>query len=141
MGLYTCTATNLAGAITTNITLSVLDKPKFVKPMIDKKVGCIIFIHSFNLFLFVFYSCRVHSFFHSFFHSSFHIFIHSFIYTFIYICIHLLIYSLIQLFFLHLVFKHSFIQSSNQSFILLFILTSFLFCRWWRLFLFFLAFM
>ena len=51
MGLYTCTATNLAGAITTNITLSVLDKPKFVKPMIDKKVGCIIFIHSFiNLF-------------------------------------------------------------------------------------------
>ena len=96
MGLYTCTATNLAGAITTNITLSVLDKPKFVKPMIDKKVGCIIFIHSFNLFLFVFYSCHVHSFFHSFFHSSFHIFIHSFIYTFIYSIVKSIIHSVIH---------------------------------------------
>ena len=38
MGVYTCTADNKAGAITTNITLSVLDKPKFVKPMLDKTV-------------------------------------------------------------------------------------------------------
>ena len=39
MGVYTCTATNLAGAITTNISLSVLDKPSFVKPMMDKRVS------------------------------------------------------------------------------------------------------
>jgi len=39
MGLYTCTASNLAGAITTNITLSVLDRPKFVKSMEDKEVN------------------------------------------------------------------------------------------------------
>jgi len=39
MGVYTCTASSLAGNITTNITLSVLDKPKFVKPMQDKKVN------------------------------------------------------------------------------------------------------
>ncbi len=38
MGMYTCTAGNLAGAITTNITLSVLDKPRFVKPMESKTV-------------------------------------------------------------------------------------------------------
>ena len=41
MGVYTCTASNLAGAITTNITLNVLEVPRFVKPMEDKlvKVG------------------------------------------------------------------------------------------------------
>jgi len=38
MGIYTCTATNLAGAITTNITLNVLEIPRFVKPMSDKMV-------------------------------------------------------------------------------------------------------
>jgi len=38
MGVYTCTATNLAGAITTNITLNVLEVPRFVKPMSDKMV-------------------------------------------------------------------------------------------------------
>merc|ERR1719186_179859 len=38
MGLYTCKAVNLAGSITYNITLSVLDKPKFVKPMESKTV-------------------------------------------------------------------------------------------------------
>eukprot|EP00092_Neocalanus_flemingeri_P010605 GFUD01011424.1.p1 GENE.GFUD01011424.1~~GFUD01011424.1.p1 ORF type:complete len:1305 (-),score=340.61 GFUD01011424.1:343-4257(-) len=39
MGVYTCTATNLAGAITTNITLNVLEVPRFVKPMSDKLVN------------------------------------------------------------------------------------------------------
>jgi hypothetical protein len=38
MGVYTCTASNLAGAITTNITLNVLESPRFVKPMQDRKV-------------------------------------------------------------------------------------------------------
>jgi Leucine-rich repeat (LRR) protein len=38
MGVYSCTASNLAGAITTNITLSVLEVPRFVKPMVDKVV-------------------------------------------------------------------------------------------------------
>ena len=38
MGVYTCTASNLAGAITTNITLNVLESPHFVKPMQDRKV-------------------------------------------------------------------------------------------------------
>jgi hypothetical protein len=38
MGVYTCTASNLAGAITTNITLNVLESPRFVKPMLDRKV-------------------------------------------------------------------------------------------------------
>ena len=28
MGVYTCTATNLAGTITTNITLNVLEVPR-----------------------------------------------------------------------------------------------------------------
>jgi hypothetical protein len=39
MGVYTCTASNLAGAITTNITLNVLESPRFVKPMQDRKVS------------------------------------------------------------------------------------------------------
>ena len=39
MGVYTCTATNLAGAITTNISLNVLEVPRFVKPMVDKVVS------------------------------------------------------------------------------------------------------
>jgi hypothetical protein len=38
MGVYTCTASNLAGSITTNITLNVLESPRFVKPMLDRKV-------------------------------------------------------------------------------------------------------
>ena len=39
MGIYTCTASNLAGAITTNISLNVLEVPRFVKPMEDKVVA------------------------------------------------------------------------------------------------------
>ena len=38
MGVYTCTATNLAGGITTNISFNVLEMPRFVKPMVDKVV-------------------------------------------------------------------------------------------------------
>jgi len=37
MGVYTCTANNPAGSISTNISLAVLEKPRFVKPMLDKK--------------------------------------------------------------------------------------------------------
>ena len=38
MGTYTCTATNLAGSITTNTSLTVLERPRFVKPMTNKTV-------------------------------------------------------------------------------------------------------
>ena len=39
MGVYTCTATNLAGSISTNVSISVLDAPRFVKPMLNKTVS------------------------------------------------------------------------------------------------------
>ena len=39
MGVYTCTATNLAGSVTTNTTLTVLEVPRFVKPMLNKTVS------------------------------------------------------------------------------------------------------
>ena len=39
MGVYTCTATNLAGSITTNISINVLEIPSFVKPMVNKSVS------------------------------------------------------------------------------------------------------
>ena len=38
MGVYTCSATNLAGSITTNTTITVLEVPRFVKPMLNKTV-------------------------------------------------------------------------------------------------------
>ena len=38
MGTYTCTATNLAGSITTNTSLTVLERPRFVKVMTNKTV-------------------------------------------------------------------------------------------------------
>ena len=38
MGTYTCTANNLAGSITTNTSLTVLERPRFVKPMTNKTV-------------------------------------------------------------------------------------------------------
>lgn len=39
MGVYTCSATNLAGSITTNISINVLETPRFVKPMLNKTVS------------------------------------------------------------------------------------------------------
>ena len=39
MGVYTCSATNLAGSITTNISINVLEIPRFVKPMLNKTVS------------------------------------------------------------------------------------------------------
>lgn len=38
MGVYQCTATNPAGSITWNITLSVLEVPRFIQPMESKTV-------------------------------------------------------------------------------------------------------
>ncbi len=38
MGIYTCTAKNPAGTISWNITFSVLETPRFVKPMEPKVV-------------------------------------------------------------------------------------------------------
>ena len=38
LGTYTCTATNLAGSITTNTSLTVLERPRFVKVMTNKTV-------------------------------------------------------------------------------------------------------
>ena len=38
MGVYTCSATNLAGSVTTNTTITVLEVPRFVKPMENKTV-------------------------------------------------------------------------------------------------------
>ena len=39
MGVYTCTATNLAGSISTNVSINVLEVPRFVKPMLNKTVS------------------------------------------------------------------------------------------------------
>ena len=38
MGVYTCSATNLAGSVTTNTSITVLEVPRFVKPMENKTV-------------------------------------------------------------------------------------------------------
>lgn len=38
MGIYSCTAQNLAGSIVANATLTVLEMPSFVKPMENKEI-------------------------------------------------------------------------------------------------------
>ncbi|XP_072408027.1 leucine-rich repeats and immunoglobulin-like domains protein 3 isoform X1 [Chiloscyllium punctatum] len=39
IGIYSCTAQNSAGAISTNATLTVLETPSFVRPLVDKTVA------------------------------------------------------------------------------------------------------
>ncbi|XP_053313604.1 leucine-rich repeats and immunoglobulin-like domains protein 2 isoform X2 [Spea bombifrons] len=39
MGLYSCTAQNAAGSISTNVTLTVLETPSFIRPLEDRTVA------------------------------------------------------------------------------------------------------
>ncbi|XP_063811469.1 leucine-rich repeats and immunoglobulin-like domains protein 2 [Pseudophryne corroboree] len=39
MGLYSCTAQNSAGSISTNVTLTVLETPSFIRPLEDRTVA------------------------------------------------------------------------------------------------------